>query len=405
MLHAPAVPENVGEERRYESIGALAMKAAAVASNTLVPDVARAFFADRQLDALAIVDGETPAGLVTRHKLFFQVFRQYGWEIYKHRPISELIDAEALSLSSDTALDEALGLALSRRPENVYDDIIVLGKRGNYCGLLSVRRMVIEQSQWLANIIVQRNMADERARELERIGELKSQFLATVTHELRSPVNAVIELADLINVAAETSTPSEMRERLALLLTNAMNLRSVITNMLDLSKIEAGRMQVIVESFDLIPLLHDVLDTGRVLAGTKPIEFEIVSSETSCPMYTDSVKVRQLVLNLVSNAVKFTESGRIAIRHSSEGEFVSIDVTDTGSGIAPDDLGRLFIAFSQLEEAKTKRHEGTGLGLTITRQLAHLLGGSVAVQSTLGKGSCFSVQLPRRFNEEQREIA
>lgn len=398
------VPES-STDHQFESVGTLALEVPPFQATIAVPRVADFFFQNRSIDALPIVEGDKPLGLVTRQKLFFTVFRQFGWEIYKHRPISELVDREALTLSADVTLDVALNFALARRAEDLYDDIIITDASGHYGGLLSMYRMVVEQSQAVANFIVQRNLAAERAQELERISEIKSQFLANVTHELRSPVNAIIELGELITIAAERGYVDQLRDRLTLLLSNATNLRSVITNMLDLSKIEAGKMHVFTEPFDLLSLLHDVLETGRVLAGNKPIEFKLVSSESFCPMYSDAVKVRQIVTNLVSNATKFTDRGRISIRQSSEGEFISIDVTDTGSGIAREDLDRLFIAFSQLEDAKTKRHEGTGLGLTITRQLAHLLGGSVAVRSTPEKGSTFSVQLPRRFDEDQREIA
>ena len=181
------------------------------------------------------------------------------------------------------------------------------------------------------------------------------------------------------------------------MLSSATNLRSIITNILDLSKIEAGKMQLIDEPFDLVPLLDEVVQTTRVLAGNKPVDVALVS-EGERMMLTDPVKVRQVVVNLTSNAAKFTEAGRIVVEQSfdeASGSAV-IRVIDSGIGIRQEDLDSLFEAFTQLEDAKSKRHEGTGLGLTITRELLHLLGGSITVESEFGRGSTFTVHIPDR---------
>lgn len=392
-------------EHQFDQIGTLADEVAPFSASLFVPEVAKAFLTDSRLDSVAIVSGATPVGLMTRQKLFSRVFRPFGWELFKRSPISDLIEGQTLQLRDHVPVDSALTLALARADEEVYDDIIVVDQENRYRGILSVRRMVLEQSDALAEVLAQRNLANARAVEMERIAELKSEFLANVTHELRSPVNAIIELSELMTIAWERGSIDDFRARLDLLQKTATNLRRVITNMLDLSKIEAGKMDVIPERFDLIPLLHEVAETARLLVARKPIAVEVVTAEKHCPAYTDAVKVRQILTNLVSNAAKFTEQGRIAIRHSSEGDFISLDVCDTGPGIAKSDLDRLFVAFSQLESTKTKRHDGTGLGLTITRELAQLLGGSVSVRSAWGEGSTFSVQLPRRFDDVQREIA
>lgn len=382
----------------FPAIGELVTNTRAVSPETPVKLVADEFFHNTQLDAVALVDGTRPVGLVTRTKFLSTVFRQFGWEIYQRRPIASVNDTTPLILPDWSRLDAALALALQRGSQDLYDEVIVVRDDGSFAGLLSVRQMVLQQTHALANIIVQKELAHERARELEEIGRIKSQFLASVTHELRSPVNAIIELAELMRIASEQGHIGHVRDRLTLLMSSATNLRSVITNMLDLSKIEAGRMNVFVEPFDVVELLHEVAETTRVLLGGKPVEVIVSAEARAVEMQSDPVKVRQMVLNFAGNAAKFTSSGRIVIQQTSTASTLSIAVSDTGIGIAQHDLDKLFIAFSQLEDAHTKAHEGTGLGLAITKELARLLGGRVAVASEPGRGSTFTVHLPKEIS-------
>jgi signal transduction histidine kinase len=294
-------------------------------------------------------------------------------------------------------LDAALRLAVQRAQEEIYDDVIVSDDSNRFVGLLSVRQMIIQHSQSLANIMVQKDIANARAAELEHLTEIKSQFLAHVTHELRSPVNAIIELGEMIRIAADKGYTGQVQDRLALLMSCATNLRSVITNILDLSKIEAGRMQVIAEDFDLVALMQEIVETTRVLKGDKPVEVSLSARESELDMFTDPVKCRQILLNLMSNSAKFTDTGRITLSVEPDPDHAVIEVSDTGLGIREDDLARLFAPFTQLEDARTKRHEGTGLGLTITRHLVDLLGGTIEVRSRFGEGTTFTVRIPKRW--------
>ncbi|HEX6100815.1 MAG TPA: HAMP domain-containing sensor histidine kinase [Thermoanaerobaculia bacterium] len=393
---AEAPPESA---HHFPTIGELVTNVRAVSPETPVKVVADEFFADSQLDAVALVDGARPVGLVTRTKFLITVFRQFGWEIFQRKPIATVAEKTPLVLPEWARLDAALNLALQRGSQDLYDEAVVVRDDGSFIGLLSVRQMVVQQTHALANILVQKELAHERARELEEIGRIKSQFLANVTHELRSPVNAIIELAELMRLAAENGSVAQVRDRLTLLMSSATNLRSVITNMLDLSKIEAGKMSVIVEPFDLALLLQEVAETTRVLLGGKPVEVLVSTERRGIEMVSDPVKVRQIVLNLASNAAKFTDAGRIVIQQTSANGTMAVAVSDTGIGIRSEDLEKLFVAFSQVEDAHTKTHEGTGLGLAITRELAELLGGYVAVESEPGRGSTFTVHLPKEIHE------
>jgi signal transduction histidine kinase len=168
-----------------------------------------------------------------------------------------------------------------------------------------------------------------------------------------------------------------------------------VNNILDVSKLEAGRMEVAAAPVDLAALAEEVAATTRLLVGERPVEVraEVVAGLV---LATDAQKVRQVLLNLASNAAKFTDRGEIAIQAApEEGGGALLSVADTGCGIADEDLPRLFVPFGQLEDAATRTHEGTGLGLVITRSLAALLGGRIDVTSRRGEGSCFTVHLPR----------
>lgn len=382
----------------FPAIAELVTNRRHVPSATLVPDVGRMFFAEPHLDAVAIVDNGSAVGLVTRNKFLFSVFRQFGWEVYQRKTIALLADVNAVMVGHDMPLDRAMAMALERGVGDVYDEMIVVNDDGSFHGLLSVRQMIITQTNTLANITVQKQLAHDRAREAEEVARIKSQFLANVTHELRSPVNAIIELAELMRMAAENGYVEQVRDRLALLMSSATNLRSVITNMLDLSKIEAGRMRVFLEDFDLVPLLQEVADTARVLLAGKPVEVRVASEAPAIPMRSDPVKLRQIVLNLVSNAVKFTDQGEIVIEQRSSPAGLAIAVSDTGIGIRTEDLQKLFVAFSQVEDAHTKHHAGTGLGLAITRELSQMLGGHVTVESTWARGSRFALHFTGEAN-------
>ena len=379
----------------FPTLGEVVSRPAPIHPQTSVKLVSDEFFHNATLDAVAVVEHDVPIGLVTRTKFLATVFRQFGWELYGRKPITAIPLDDPLVLPDTERLDSALATALERPQANVYDEIVVVDEAGRYAGLLSVKQMVLQQSHSLANILIQKELAHERARELEEVTRIKSQFLANVTHELRSPVNAIIELAELMRMAAENGYVQQVRDRLSLLMQSATNLRSVITNMLDLSKIEAGRMRVIVEEFDVAPVLQEIADTTRVLLGGRPVEVIVSTERGAVTMTSDPVKFRQMLLNLASNAAKFTEEGRIVLQQTSSDTTVTVTVSDTGSGIRAEDLGKLFVAFNQLEDARTKRHAGTGLGLTITRELAQLLGGRVEVESAYGIGTTFTVHIPK----------
>jgi signal transduction histidine kinase len=384
-----------------QPVGTFITSIQCVSPTLRVREVADRFFQSTNLDALAIVDGREPVGLVTRSKFLLKLFRRFGLEIYGRNSVITIADTEPLMIDEHERLDIAIDKALDRPSEVVYDEIIVTDNHGCFKGLLSVRQLVIQQSSALANNMVQKEIATKRAQELEKINRVKSQFIAHVTHELRSPVNAIIGLTELLKMASEKGSIAQIKERLSLMITSATNLRAIITNILDLSKIEAGKMEVSCERFDAAALLSEVAETTRVLLGDKPVTVEVSAPSLPVMITTDPVKLRQVVMNLTSNAAKFTEQGHIRLFLSFVGSGLEIAVTDSGIGIKEENLDRLFTAFGLIEDAKTKHHQGTGLGLTISKNLAEVLGGTITVSSIFGKGTTFTVSLPLQHDERR----
>lgn len=376
-------------------VGELIVSNEQATPQTAVNKLAERFFSTTDLDAIAVVEGKEPIGLVTRTKLLFILFRRFGFELYGKYPIIAIADTTALIVPENERLDVVIDKALERQPQDIYDEIIVTTPSGAYKGLLSVKQLVIQQSNSLATNILQKEMASARAKELEKINQVKSQFLANVTHELRSPVNAIIGLAELLRMSAEKGSIEQIKERLSFMILSATNLRAIITNILDLSKLEAGKMEVTFQDINATSLISEIAETTRILVGKKPVAVKVEAPPLAIMIATDPIKLRQIIMNLAGNAAKFTEQGEITLSLSIIGSSrLEIAVADTGIGIKEQDIDKLFIAFGQVEDAKTKQHEGTGLGLTISKNLAELINGSISIRSVYGKGTTFVVSLP-----------
>jgi signal transduction histidine kinase/ActR/RegA family two-component response regulator len=230
----------------------------------------------------------------------------------------------------------------------------------------------------------------------------KSQFLANMSHELRTPLNAIIGYAEILEEDAEDEGNTSAVQDLHRILAAAKHLLSLINEVLDLSKIEAGRMEVMAAAFDPLELISELLDTVRPIAEKNANALTWASERPEGLANTDVTKIRQCVLNLLSNACKFTRNGAVEIdyqRAITNGlDTLCFTVRDTGIGMSPDQVARLFQPFVQADPTITQQFGGTGLGLTITRRLAQLLGGDVSVESTQGEGSVFSLRIPADYD-------
>ncbi len=233
--------------------------------------------------------------------------------------------------------------------------------------------------------------------ELEAANRHKSEFLANMSHELRTPLNAVIGFSEVLQERMFGELNEKQAEYVQDILISGRHLLSLINDILDLSKVEAGRMELELAPFHLPSTLESALTLLRERATRHGVTLGLEVDEHLDDFVADERKVRQVVLNLLSNAVKFTpEGGRVEVRALLEDSFVRISVTDTGAGIAPEDQAKIFEAFSQVGTDQARKHEGTGLGLTLTRRFVELHGGEISVESTVGKGSTFAFTLPVR---------
>jgi PAS domain S-box-containing protein len=240
-----------------------------------------------------------------------------------------------------------------------------------------------------------------QSQELERAYRLKSQFLASMSHELRTPINALLGYTSLMLDHIYGDLNQRQEEALSRMYTASQHLLELVNDILDLAKIEAGKMPVHFEPVVLSHLIAELAETIEPMMRHKNLEYRVEIDPDLPRIETDRTKVKQIVLNLLSNAVKFTHQGYIAVhvhRASDEGGVI-IDVVDTGIGIREEDLPKIFEDFRQVDQSSTREYGGTGLGLSITKKLLHLLGGTIRVRSVPGEGSTFSVWLPRRSQE------
>lgn len=262
-------------------------------------------------------------------------------------------------------------------------------------------RQAADLVERLATLAVERRTLEETrlARAAaDQANEAKSAFMATMSHELRTPLNAILGFSHLLALEIAGPLTAQQKEHLGRIDTGSRHLLSLIEQILTFARVEAGRETVFVESLDVAELARDTASFVEPLAAAKRIAFACDAPE-QLTIESDVSKLRQVLLNLLSNAVKFTEEGEIRLDVRSEGADAIIRVRDTGVGIAAHHIPRIFEPFSQIDQSLARKTGGTGLGLTVTAQLAHLLGGEVAVESTPGVGSVFTVRMPRWWTE------
>ena len=240
-----------------------------------------------------------------------------------------------------------------------------------------------------------------QSQELERAYRLKSQFLASMSHELRTPINALLGYTSLMRDKIYGELNQRQDEALTRMYTASQHLLELVNDILDLAKIEAGKMPVHVEPVDIGQLVRELSQTIEPMVRRKSLEYRVELAPEMPVLETDRTKVKQIVLNLLSNAVKFTHQGYIGIsaRPAEDNDGVMLEVMDTGIGIKEDDLPKIFEDFRQVDQSSTREYGGTGLGLSITKKLLHLLGGTIRVHSAPGQGSTFSLWLPKRSEE------
>jgi signal transduction histidine kinase/CheY-like chemotaxis protein len=257
-------------------------------------------------------------------------------------------------------------------------------------GVVAIYADITELKQHETELAAARDAADEANR-------TKSSFLANMSHELRTPLNAIIGYSEILQEDVADLGQDNLGSDLKRIEGAGRHLLGLINDILDLSKIEAGRMEVFVEEVEILPLLEEVRAIIVPMAEKNGNSFEFRIAENLGTMRTDRTKLKQSLLNILSNASKFTENGRLTLvaeRFETDRPMVRFSISDTGIGMTEEQLGRLFQAFSQAEATTARKYGGTGLGLVISRNFCQLLGGDVTVTSKFGEGSTFTITLP-----------
>jgi len=259
----------------------------------------------------------------------------------------------------------------------------------------AAERLAAELETRNIELTKQTQLLAEQKAQLEEMNRLKSELMANITHELRTPLNAVIGYAELMEGGAYGELNDEQLENLQAIIESARGLLNLITQILDMAKMEAGQMGLVVSEVDIGRLLNDAAQTAQVLAREKSVAVGLGLPEGGIVHRTDDGKLQQIVTNLVSNAVKFTEEGRVDLlaTRRSDGQ-VQVLVRDTGVGIRPEQQAIIFDEFRQADGSTTRNAMGTGLGLAISQKFARLMGGGITVESAVGQGSTFTLTLP-----------
>jgi signal transduction histidine kinase len=233
-----------------------------------------------------------------------------------------------------------------------------------------------------------------------------THFLANMSHELRTPLNAIIGVTEMLREDAEAA--KQELEPLDRVLGAGRHLLALINDILDLSKIEAGRMALHLETFSLVPMIKDVAKTIEPMAAKNGNRLVIDCPADLGTIYADQTRFRQSLLNLASNANKFTEKGTVTIaahhEHENGRDWIILAVADTGIGLTPEQMGKLFQEFSQASSATASKYGGTGLGLAISRRFCQMMGGDITVESELGRGSTFTIRLPRIVDASKEAV-
>ncbi|AKJ00035.1 PAS domain S-box-containing protein [Archangium gephyra] len=403
------------EERRLQVVNKTFADAFGVTKQWLLGKLDHDYFPHEQADSFVAIDTEI---LETKKlKAFEEVARTNGVDrIYATRKLPLLDDSgEAryvLGITEDVterkAAEEDLRKSKAELEESnkrLAENLEELKKSravsartlASYQQRALQMEIIRQQNEDLDRLATELTSAkrneEERAREAEAAARLKSEFLANFSHEIRTPLNGIIGYCDLLMREEGSRLTPHGRRDLSVVKKNAQTLLALINDILDLSKIEAGRVEVVVERVDMQELAEECTATVKEYLKGKDVELRTDIDERVAYVRTDALKLRQILLNLLSNAAKFTESGEVSITARAEGNEAVFIVEDTGIGIPGDQLPFIFEKFRQVDGSTTRKVGGTGLGLAIVKELSKVLGGGVEVQSTLGRGTTFTVRL------------
>lgn len=330
---------------------------------------------------------------------------------------------EMIKLKLSTKNTEFMGQILSLTPEGHYlftinmmvqdaDELTAFGLTFNdfaiqdpifdFLMLLQTQKRAIRQSETMNKKLIEAHKIATQA------SETKSQFLANMSHELRTPLNGLIGMASIL---ADTNLDEDQKDYVQTLISSAESMLALVNDILDLSKIEAGFIQLNVNLVQFPQLFQDIFDMVSPIANKKCLQLQLnLPARLPMIVFADPLRLQQVIVNLVGNAIKFTSSGSVTVgvdlvSTSEKKSEIQITFTDTGIGMSPETLSRIFSPFVQGDSSMTKKFEGTGLGLSICKKLVETMEGKISVKSEEGKGTVFQVNLPFDLPEEQQFLA
>ncbi|WP_339731591.1 response regulator [uncultured Gimesia sp.] len=368
----------------HSTLADLQLQNESVTPDTMISEVGVYFKSRPEVVGLLVQDDKEFYGLLSRNSYFEHMSQFFSGSIFSRKPVSKLlhrINSTALELNDTSPIVDAVQELFNRPPSELYEPLLIKCENEEY-RYLDVARLVHFQCQIL---LEQKTIAEIANHE-------KSYFLANMSHEIRTPLNGIMGFTDVLRRGV--GSKDEQQEYLDVIYKNGEHLLGLINDILDLSKIEAGRMEFEKQNYSPHKIISEVLSTMRVQAKEKGLTLECQwTSSVPETIYTDPMRLKQILINLVGNALKFTKHGSVKLMATLDQSQVNprfvVEVHDTGIGIKANNLKNIFSPFTQADSSITRCFGGTGLGLTICRQIAEGLGGDLTVESEVGKGSLF----------------
>ena len=348
-------------------------------------------------NASAVALTERGQYFVDRAKMLFSESR------YMYESTLDYEEAYRLAKESENAAEIAMAYPVPPPKPPVWPYYLIIGViTVALLGIYLRRRQLERHSRQLEAEVAERTKELARANaRLKELDQLKSMFIASMSHELRTPLNSIIGFTGIMLQGMAGKITLEQQKQLTMVKNSANHLLALINDIIDLSKIEAGKVELFIDEFDLPDLIREVRNSFAVTAGEKGLKMSLKTPD-KLTIESDERRIRQVLVNLMGNAVKFTNKGEIGITAAKKDGAVEVSVRDTGTGIRKEDMDKLFKSFSQIHTDSMPKHEGTGLGLYLSKKILGLLGGSISAESEFGRGSVFTFKLPLKYKEAKK---
>ena len=363
-------------------------------------EVYELFSEDEELLVCAVVEDGRPIGLVSRNAFFLRMADTHGRALFARRPVTFVMNKDPLLVEAERLISELSRHILTDRNAALFDGFIIT-EDGKYAGVGSgvalMKTLHAESEERNRKLVALAEQLGRARIDAMSANQAKSEFLATMSHEIRTPLNGVLGVAQLLE---ESGLNAEQAKLAGTIKSSGEILLRLLNDVLDLSKIEAGKTELETSAFEVDELVQTASNLWRARAEEKGLDFKVrLEGESGVRLNGDPVRLKQVLFNLIGNAIKFTSTGSVEVRLRAlpigpARMVLSARVADTGCGVAKAAQDKLFNAFTQADGATSRRYGGTGLGLTISKRLVELMGGTIGFESQEGEGSVFHFEVP-----------